>query len=513
MKKQWIALGMAGLMAMSSLTGCGSKEETKDVTATTKAGESTAAKAEETTTAKAEEPVTVTWCIFGNKQQDLDKVIEDLNKKLVEKINVKLNLEVIPQGEFNDKMKLKSTAGEDYDIVFTSNWLNSFNDNMSREAFLPLDELFAEYGQDIKASVPEWLLDVGKVNGELYAVPNQQIIARQLGVAIQKEYAEKYGFDKTSLKDIRELEPFLEEIAKNEPTMFPIDARVSAVAEKDYEPVIAVGSSAGNNGDCVLIRKDDPEANLISVTEMIDEQLKLDNEWYQKGYLRKDIATVMDNTADVKANRYVCTMSAYKPGWDAEMTARQGVEYITVPIEGIYVKASSGSETMAAINVNSKNPEAAMKLMNLMYTDKEIFNELVFGIEGEHYTKTGENSVELTTPAADSKYTFSGYAWMLGNQFNAYYMPGQADGLWEATDKLNREAQISPLRGFVFNPANVQSELAQVGAVVKEYANGQFTTKDIDAYIAERNAKMEQAGLPAIMTEVQTQVDAWKSSK
>lgn len=513
MKKQWVALGMAGLLAMGSLTGCGSEEKSTNADATTKAAESSDTKTTEGTEANAEEPVTVTWCIFGNKQPDLDKVIEDLNTKLVEKINVKLNLEVIPQGEFNDKMKLKSTAGEDYDIVFTSNWLNSFSDNMSREAFLPLDELFEQYGQGIRAEVPEWLLDVGKVDGKMYAVPNQQIIARQLGVAIQKEYAEKYGFDKTSLTSIRDLEPFLDEIVKNEPSMFPIDSRVAAVVEEDYEAVVSVGSTSGNNGDCVLIRKDDSEASLVSVADVISDQLKLDHEWYQKGYLRKDIATVMDNTADVKANRYVCTLSSYKPGWDSEMTTRQGVEYITVPIEGIYVKANSGSETMNAINVNSKNPEAAMKLMNLMYTDKEIFNELVFGIEGEHYTKTGENSVELTSNASESKYTFSGYAWMLGNQFKAYYMPGQADGLWEETDKLNKEAQISPLRGFVFDPSNVQSELAQVGAVVKEYANGQFNAKDIDAYIAERNAKMEQAGLSAIMEETQRQIDAWKSSK
>ena len=122
-KKRLIAFAMAGLMTMSvALTGCGSKgEEKKD-------------------TAKDGEVVTVTWCVYGDKKEDLDKVIDDLNEKIEEKINVRLNLDVIPQGEFSDKMKLKSTAGEDYDMVFTSNWLNQFSENMSREAFLPLDD-------------------------------------------------------------------------------------------------------------------------------------------------------------------------------------------------------------------------------------------------------------------------------------------------------------------------------------------------------------------------------------
>lgn len=502
MKKRVVALCLATVMTFGLLTGCKAKDESQTTGKGTETEVSESSK--DNTEAGEKEPtnektVTVKWCVFGDKAQDHDLVMEDLNKKLKEKINVELDLEVIPQGEYNDKMKLASTAGEDFDLVFTANWLNSFDENMSRDAFMPLNKLVDEYGKDLKTAIPDWLLDVAKVNGELYAIPNQQIIARQLGVVIQKEYADKYGFDKTSLTDIRELEPFLDEIVKNEPTLFPIDKRVEAVIEKEHE---------GLASDTVWIDKNDPDAKLISITDLFEEQLKVDNEWYQKGYIRKDIATVTDNSADVKANRYVCTLSSFKPGWDAEFTSRQGVEYIAVPIEGAYIKATSGIETMTAINVNSKNAEAAMKLLNLVYTDKEIFNELLFGLEGTHYTKTSENSAE---PVADSKYNYSAYAWKLGNQFNALYLPGQADGIWEATDKLNREAQVSVLRGFTFNPTNVQAEIAQVSAVKKEYLNTQFTTNDIDEYIADYTDKLNKAGLPNIVKELQTQIDAWKN--
>lgn len=507
MKKRVIALCVAAVMAFGLLTGCkakneGQKKETQITKQPTKQPDNQTddnKKDPAATPVTEEKTVTVKWFIFGDKAQDHDLVMKDLNTKLKEKINVELDLEVIPQGEFNDKMKLASTAGEEFDLVFTANWLNNFDENMSRDAFMPLNKLVEEYGKEMKAAIPNWLLDVAKVDDELFAIPNQQIIARQLGVVIQKKYAEKYNFNKTSLKDIRELEPFLEEIAKNEPSMFPIDKRVEAVIEKDYE---------GLTADMVWTNKNDPDAKLYPITEVFAEQLKLDNEWYKKGYIRKDIATVTDNSADVKANRYVCSLSSHKPGADAEFSARQGLEYIAVPIEGAYIKAVSGIETMTAINVNSKNPEAAMKLLNLVYTDKEIFNQLIFGLEGVHYTKTGENSVE---PVADSKYNYTAYAWRIGNQFNAYYLPGQADGTWEATDKLNREAQISVLRGFTFNPAKVQAELAQVAAVKKEYLNSQFTTNDIDKYIAEYTDKLNQAGLPNIVKELQAQIDAWKS--
>lgn len=477
MKKRVLSMALAGLMGSMGLIGY--------------AG---AAMAEE-------ETVTVKWLIPGDKQQDHDKVMEDLNKKIKEKINVELDLELIPQGEFNDKVKLASTAGEDFDLVFTANWLNSFDQNMSRDAFLPITDLLDEYGQGIKEAIPDWLLDVSRVNGEIYAVPNQQIIARQLGVVVQKEYAEKYNLDMTSMTDIRELEPFLDEIVANEPNLIPIDSRVDAVLERDYESFA--------NG-AAYINKNEEDGTVYSYTDVLEEQLRLDHEWYEKGYIRQDIATVTDNSADVKANRYVVSLSSWKPGIDAEWTQRQGIDYIAIPIEGAYIKATSGIETMTAINVNAAHPQEAMKLLNLVYTDKDIYNEILYGIEGEHYNKVGDNRAEIIEGTA---YNMSAYAWKLGNQFNAWLMPGQADDLWEQTDELNRTAEVSPLRGFVFNSEPIQAELAQFDAVVKEFKYGQYTTDDIDQFIEDYKTKLEQAGVPAIVEEVQNQIDEWKSAQ
>lgn len=497
MKKRVISTLLAAMMAIGLFTGCGNKESAGSKDGSSKAEESKAPA--ESGGTESGETVTITWCIPGDKQEDHDKVMEDVNKKIKEKINVELNLDIIPQGEFNDKMKLKSTGGEEYDLTFTANWLNSFDENMSRDAFLPLNDLLDAYGSDIKAAMPEWLLKTAEVKGEIYAVPNQQITAKQYGVVVQKEYAKKYNLDMTSMKSIRDIEPFLDEIVANEPDLYPIDKRVDAYLFAEYETIA--------NG---LVCVDKKTGNIYSLDEVIADQLKLDNEWYQKGYIQKDIATVTDNSADVKANRYVVSLSTYKPGWDAEYTNRQGVEYISIPIEGTYVGVTSGIETMTAVNVNSKHPEEAIKLLNLIFADKEIYNELLYGLEGTHYNVVSENHVEV---AANSKYNLSSYGWKMGNQFNAWYMPGQEDGLWEATDKLNKEADVSPLRGFTFSQENVQAELAQLAAVVAEFKNGQFDTSNIDQFITDYKNKLNQAGIQTVKEEVLRQVNEWKASK
>ena len=514
MKKRLISMLLAGVMTIGLLAGCGSGNGNNGAASEkteTGAPEENADTPEEESEAPAEteagetesngETVTVTWCLplLNGEPEDYEMVMEDLNKKIKEKINVELKLEIITQGEFNDKMKLKSTAGEDYDLVFTSNWLNSFNENMSRDAFLPVTDLVEEYGQDILAAIPDWLLDVAKVDGELYAVPNQQITARQVGVVVLKEYADKYNLNLTSMKSVRDLESFMDEIVANEPNLFPVDMRVDAIIEEKYENLVSG-----------FIFADKETGEIYTLAEIMDEQKKLDNEWYQKGYIRRIIATVTDNSADVKANRYVISCSSYKPGWDAEYSQRQDAEYISIPVEGAFVGAVSGIETMTAVNVNSKHPAEAIKLLNLVYSDKEIYNELLYGLEGVHYNVVSEGHVEVVP---DAKYTLNGNGWRFGNQFNAWYTPGQEDGLWEATDKLNKEAKVSSLRGFTFDSANVQAELAQLSAVFEEYKNGQYPTADIDGWLAEYKDKLDKAGINTVKEEVQSQIDEWKAAQ
>ena len=135
---------------------------------------------------------------------------------------------------------------------------------------------------------------------------------------------------------------------------------------------------------------------------------------------------------------------------------------------------------------------------------------MLYGLEGVHYNVVSEGHVEVVP---DAKYTLNGNGWRFGNQFNAWYTPGQEDGLWEATDKLNKEAKVSSLRGFTFDSANVQAELAQLSAVFEEYKNGQYPTADIDGWLAEYKDKLDKAGINTVKEEVQSQIDEWKAAQ
>ena len=441
----------------------------------------------------------VKWYVFGAKPADLDMVMTNLNVDLKKKANVELDLQFIDAGTFEDKMKLIVASNEDYDLTFTSNWRNRFVDNMAKEAFQPLDDLLNKYGQDIKKQIPAWLIDVAKVSGKLYAIPNQQFVATQFGLAIQKGLLDKYKFDVTKVKELKDIEPFLKMIKENEPNLIPLKQSQQVIRDIQYE-AIASWNAAIKRGDKSLTI-----VGNIGLQAAID-QSKLNNDWYKNGYLRKDLMTIKDDSADLKANKYAVLLNSYKPGGGAETTAKQGIEYVMIPIAKAFINADSGSSTMTAVNANSKHPEAAMKLLNVVQTDKDIYNKLLFGLENTHYTKTDATHV---VPVKDTKYNLGTVGWMLGNNFNAWFLPGQADTVWTESNTINTSSEVSVLRGFNFNPAPIQAEIAQLSAVNTEYSSGEWVTDNLDNFLKEKNDKLKKAGYDKVIAEVQKQVDVW----
>ena len=449
-----------------------------------------------------EGPITVKWVLRTDAQEDDEEVLAYLNELLLEKGNVQLELIPVSSGEFDTRTQLITTSGEEYDLMFTCNWTNSFEANMQRGSFLALDDILAsDDGALLRESVPSFVFNASTVDGKIYAVPNYQVMANQLCVVMQKEYVEKYNFDISSVKTIADIEPFLQTILENEPDLIPM-------CETDSLTSAGVNNKKDNPAGPVFVYADDALTTTLSVDDEENTNwFRTMNEWYKKGYLRSDLATVTDNTADLVANRYVCRVTQYKPGIEAEIMSSYGKEYVAVKINTPYVQYTQPVGTMNAVNVNSKNPGAALKLLGLFYSDEEVYNTFMYGIEGKHYNKVGDNRVEQIP---DSGYSRTDIGWEFGNQFNQWLLPNMADDTWTLTQEMNDSAMPSPLMGFQFVASDFETELANISSVGEEYKMGLFTADDFDAYWAEYREAMIAAGAETLRDGVKDQIDAWK---
>ena len=331
-----------------------------------------------------------------------------------------------------------------------------------------------------------------KVTAEFLMGPNS--------LRILKDLLEKYKFDvetipkEAGFETVKGIEPFLEIIKKNEPDMYPV--RQNFMTEEIFFEKIEGSSTSirkGNDSKKVMASVDTPEWR---------EGIEISRQWYEKGYIRDDYVNTYSDTSVSGYLKYAADVMVSKPGIEQELLNKWGKEYVVVPICKPYITASAGMSTTTAISTTSKHPEKAIKLIELLNKDKEIYNLLCFGIEGKHYEKIDDKHIRIDSEKKYFPYT----SWMFGNQLNAYLLEGQSDETWEMTHELNMTAEKSPIYGFNFNPDPVVDKIVQIKAIQKEYDNI-FTYPDekLDEYVL----KLKKAGIDDVVKETQRQIDEW----
>lgn len=522
--KKIIALLLALVLAVSCFVGCDNTKpvdtkpvDTKPATGDTK-GTEPAPTEEENLFDGKHDIVEVTWCVRHNPEEDLEQVLDYLNKTYLEpRYNLHLNVIMTANAEYNDKMTMMMTGGEEWDLCYTANFVNVYADRVAMGAFYELDNLFdTKEWKDLEAVLPEGLLDWAKIDGKYYGIPNYQIMSSPSALFIQKPLLDKYNItikDDSTVGDITKHEgimKLLKEVKENEPNYIPLAFVGQATNTIGWQNVTNVGtySVASYYRDTKDFTTFLLEDNAELKEKNIQTYLK-QIEFAKEGYFQSDYLTATDTLERMEKGQFAIYASTGKPGGGADMTARTGIEHIQVyTADGIYYQGSPMT-TCTAINYNSKNPLAALKMIQVMWTDLDVYNTFLAGIEGEHYKKISDTRIE---PIADSGYNMVGWGWGCGNQFNQWLVPGQDDDVWEKTKEMNENGLIDVTNGFVFNQEPVQTEMSNISTVNAEYKNWQWYCKDeaeLRAKYDEYIEALKEAGALTIVAEVQKQLQAW----
>lgn len=103
---------------------------------------------------------------------------------------------------------------------------------------------------------------------------------------------------------------------------------------------------------------------------------------------------------------------------------------------------------------------------------------------------------------------------MIGNQFQAYLMESDEEGIWEKTMQGNEEAELDALFGFVPDRTPIETELATCEAVWTEYKDIlNYGLDDYNTVIPQMMEKLKAAGLDTVTAELQSQLDEFLASK
>lgn len=481
--KKIITILLTGAMLLG-ICGCEKKEEVKT---------------------NGEVPV-ITWYVGGDTESGLPDVMDAMNEILVEKIGAKLDLQVIDSGAYNEKIKLAMSSGDAFDLCYLDP--NLFNDAVSKGGVLAMDDYLKD--SILSKEIPEEIMTFGQFEDSIYAIPNVQILAYTPSLFIQTHLMEEFGLDVNSINSIEDVEPFLEWVKTNKPEYYPIRFAdggtevMEAYSDTLYDSFSGeISAYEDENGEVKVIKNIDKEGYW--------EFQELKNDWFKKGYIRSDIATIGTNDwDDVNMGKYAIFTSGYKPGGVEGVNARfPDLHYTEAIMAKPYMKYDAGCGTMTAIGRNSKNPELVFKFLELINTDKELYNLITFGVEGKHYEKLDNGKIKII---AEGGYAANA-GWKFGNQYNAYVLDNQPDDVWTKTEEWNNAAKKSKLIGFKVDTSKVKIELTQVSTVKSKYSSLDKGYKEVSSYKEEYIKELETAGIDKILEEYQRQVDEWLKTK
>jgi putative aldouronate transport system substrate-binding protein len=499
----------AGLVLCLLFSGCGGKEP-NEPGGTTEPGGST--------TSSNLKPYEINAYFLAPQVKDVALVEAEVNKILKEKINATIKLNYYWWDNYQQKQQLDVTSGEKIDIMFSPSWWG-FNDYVAKQAWLPLDDLLQEHGQDIIANIDPAYLKAPVINGKLYAIPTSKDMYGTGGFIFNKELVDKYNFDVNSITKPEDIEPWLKTIKENEPDIIPFlstGGDQQAYLQQDWN--VNVGSVdvpvgyAKTDGDVKII-------NLLE-TEASKRIFKLSHSWYKKQYINQDVATLQDGTPIKKSKKVFAWTEQLKPGKAEELAAQYGYDLVQADAwKGIeyYTTTLDLTNSQLVIPRTSEDPARAMMFINLLFKDKELKNLLSWGIENKHYKKVSDNQIDFADGVNADNSGYYGLAqWAMGgSQFLDYLWVSESADKWQKMAEFNAIAKPMKIVGWTYDSSNVKSEMAALATVgqneVKPLSQG---IVDYDTYYPRVKASLEAAGIQRVIEDCQESVDEFiKSTK
>ncbi|MDR1538891.1 MAG: ABC transporter substrate-binding protein [Clostridiales bacterium] len=510
--KKASALFLAALM-LAAQSACQSASKTENAPAGTAAAATQGDQAAQATQEASLKPYQLNCYFLAPQVKDLPMVQEKLSELLTDRINATIKLNYFWFDSYTDKQKLVIASGEAVDTMFVQGF--DFNNYVPQKAFLPLDSLIAEYGKNITANINPLYLLSATYKGEIFAIPTQKDMFGVGGVLVNKALADKYGFDFSGVKVPADFEPMLKTIKENEPGIIPLLSTQGDHTVYFTNNLLAMVSWG------ISHLKTDPEAKVKLSYEFPEsiELTRLAEDWYKKGYVNNDVATLQDGMPQKKAQKAFMWAEQLKPGKAEEMSAQLGYELIQVYAHNdmqYYTSSMDLTASMLAINRTSKDPERAMMFIDLLFHDKEVKNLLDWGIEGVHYKKVNENQIDYAdgVTAETSGYTGLGQWAMGGSQLIDYLWVNEAPDKWEKMQEFNDSCIPTSLIGFAYSQDNVKSEAAAVSAIVStQMAPLASGIVNYDEYWPTVRKQLEDAGVNKVLEDAQRQVDEFIASQ
>lgn len=466
----------------------------------------------------ADWPVVKMEVISRSDTQEREADVEAALNEYLISINagVQADLLSLSFGDRATQLTLLLTDTSDPIDLFAWRFYSSVSDMVKNEQCISLEK-YKEVYPDLWELFPEAIYDTCKVNGEQYSIPGADSFSNFQVYTMRKDIAEEIGVaDQAGTKISMEQ---LEEIMAKAEAAHP---ELCWQGERFLRPLMGVDNLGNDSLIGVLMNRGVGETEIKNyyATDEFRNYCYQSKEWAEKGYIVDDPLNNTENFGPL-CNEGICggfMFEAYSIDYALSLMRAQITNYEMIIFQ-ITDLAGDNSCVYNGWNISPtcKNPDAAMKLLYLTYTDETIGRLLALGIEDVTY-RVDENGCAWYADGvtADTAGWNMTAPWFYPNE--CLSLPFETDyaEYFSAMEALwsDDSIQYSNGMGFVFDSSAVYDQMAACTATVDEYRDALlFGQVDVDSYLEKFNAELEANGINEIIAAMQEQFDAFLAAK
>ncbi|MCF2651511.1 extracellular solute-binding protein [Anaeromassilibacillus senegalensis] len=520
--KKLLAFVLALALVVTAFAACSGGTTTESKSETSKTEES---KTEESKTEESSEPEDdgtihpMRIVQPGTLCADFDTGMAAVNEKLkADGVNIEVSVTRIPWDAYAEKLNLMLTTGEEFELLHVMQDVKNLSSIAGMGAIISIHDLIGNY-PDLynKFTETEWLGTIYK--GEEYAVPAawRSFDNTMSYINYRSDIAKKVGYDEypDNVDDMIDLmkksqDQILEDTGMKAYTWFHQNQDTAHWLHRSYDTYpFYVENSLG----IVLIRQDGTVDSFYE-SEEFKQDANTYYEMYQAGLIDPDILNrdSQKKYDDAKFGAMLASQT-FDPATGVTMQ-ENGVEGATVD----WVEAFGDDipdmiytfvQNLNAISATSEDPESGLKFLNWLYASEENHTLFHYGIEGTHYTKTGDHRFEQIK-GEDGNALYVMDTWMTGYLPYIYFSSNTPDSHLDYYNYKSDNYVISPAAGFLFDASSVQSELTNLQTeIIASIYPIKVGMVSYDDNIVAAIEKLKAAGLDTYLEEYRTQFAAY----
>lgn len=473
-------------------------------------------------TADTPDEIVVAFAGTGTIPKDLQMVEDAVNERIRDKINVIIDLQCYTIGDFPQQINLALTSNEQIDLLCTTPIGATFFSTMCSQNMLsPLDDLLEQYGQGILETVGEQWLASTSLDGSVYGVASYSNKAQDTFFCIRTDLVKKHGLEEAvaNISSVDDITAILEALSTDDSIVAPIGGKQQiftgtyGILYDETANTLAYDTLGAASLRVAGVKIEEDTAKIVNLYESEEyaKMLEIVKDWYDKGYIYKDAATYAESAPDlIKTNVTGCYFVDSQLGVETSQSLATGYDMTCVKVIDGLIDSNSMKKFVWGIPEVAREPEAAMRFLDLMYTDAELVNLLTWGIEGTHYVDKEDGTIGLPdgVTSETSGYYLGGLDFVFGNCYLAKVWEGNDPELREKSRAEMERHKMSPIAGFSVDTSALENEITAITNTVNEFRPAlECGMGDSQADLKAFVEKLKSSGCDTYIREIQRQLD------